>query len=258
MIRVVRPNAEPAELTANRDRYLDELARLIASGGTPDPEEIKGYDVARDDLFEAQYHKCCYCERSPLKPYQAVEHHRPKSVYWWLSWTWTNLLFVCQVCNRCKWDQFPLLSGVQLPSRQTPPGRERPAILDPADPSPAADPLAHIVFRKEPRGWVPYPREGSHRGRWTIHHCGLDRTDLLDLYQTHERQMQDAIKRIQQAIVGKSSTEIRTAWADVTERWLSPSMPLTALSRDILDHYVPPAVRRKYGLSLDLTPPWTA
>ena len=257
MIRVDRPAAEPPALKVNRDEHLPALASLIATSGVFDPDKIEGYECARDELFSAQHHKCCYCERSPLKKYQAVEHYRPKSVYWWLAWTWSNLLFVCQICNGWKWNHFPMLSGVPIIAGQQPPGRERPAILDPADPSPTADPLAHIVFRKEPRGWVPYPREGSHRGRWTIHHCGLDRTELLDLYKTHEQQITDALRLLLRALTSRQSAVIQSEWTEVTTRWLSPSMPFTALSRDILDHHVPPTVRKKYGLSLDLTPPWT-
>lgn len=257
MIRVDRPAAEPPALKEKRDKHLPTLEQNIAISGTFNPDTIEGYEVARDELFSAQHKKCCYCERQPLKPYQAVEHYRPKSAYWWLAWTWSNLLFVCQICNTSKLNHFPMLSGVPLTVRQQPPGSERPAILDPADPSPAADPLNHIVFRKEPRGWVPYPREGSHRGRWTILHCGLDRMELLDLYKTHEQQIADALTRLQRALKSRQPADIQSEWTEVTTRWLSPSMPFTALSRDILDHHVPPVVRKQYGLSLDLAPPWT-
>jgi hypothetical protein len=38
-----------------------------------------------------------------------VEHYRPKSIYWWLAYTYDNYLFACQICNQTyKSDNFPI------------------------------------------------------------------------------------------------------------------------------------------------------
>ena len=38
-----------------------------------------------------------------------VEHYRPKSVYYWLAYEWSNLIPTCTKCNRKKRVQFPLI-----------------------------------------------------------------------------------------------------------------------------------------------------
>lgn len=255
MIRVQRPTTEPAGLTSSRTKRLPALRAVIAATGTFDPKTIKGYEVARKPLFDAQYKKCCYCERQPFEKHQTVEHLRPKSVYWWLSWTWTNLLFCCLHCNEHKGDAFPLRRGAALTAEAAPPGTERPLLLDPADPASGADPLEHIVFRLTPRGWVPYPRNGSVHGRETIRRCGLDTTEMLDAYKTHALLIADGVERIRSAVATRDPATVHSVWGDVTGRLLSVSMPLTGLSHDILDHHFPRTTRRLYGVTLDLRPP---
>lgn len=54
-------------------------------------DRYKQSDVktALKDLYER---KCCYCERR--KESFDIEHYRPTSIYYWLSYSWDNLLFV--------------------------------------------------------------------------------------------------------------------------------------------------------------------
>jgi uncharacterized protein (TIGR02646 family) len=53
--------------------------------------------------------KCAYCEAdAAVVAHGDVEHYRPKSVYWWLAYTYDNYLYACQVCNQIhKKDEFP-------------------------------------------------------------------------------------------------------------------------------------------------------
>jgi hypothetical protein len=74
-----------------------------------------------------------------------VEHYRPKTSadrlpgstathgYWWLAYTWDNLLFACPSCNRSnKNDLFPLEHGsTPLHDPDDAPGGERPLLLHP-------------------------------------------------------------------------------------------------------------------------------
>lgn len=255
MISVRRPASEPSALATSRAKGLSDVRAVIARTGAFDPKKIKGYAVARRPLFDAQHKKCCYCERQPFEKHQAVEHHRPKSVYWWLSWTWTNLLFCCLQCNEHKGDLFPLRRGKALTAEAAPPGTERPLLLDPTDAAAGVDPLEHIIFRLTPRGWVPYARDGSIRGLETIRACALDRTELLDAYKTQASFFAGEITRVRDVLAGRNRAEIVRVWDDVTRRWLSESVPYTALHRDILDHHFPVTTRKRYGLTLDLRPP---
>jgi hypothetical protein len=134
--------------------------------------------------LEACHHgKCCYCETLIPKPYaySCVEHWRPKSSwrqgrgqkstwpgYYWLAYSWDNLLLCCVFCNsdNNKNDLFPLKDpaararhhGMRVED-------EEPAILKPDGDK---DPRDHITFRgAEPVGLTPL-------GRKTIKVLGLD------------------------------------------------------------------------------------
>ena len=50
--------------------------------------------------------KCAYCEESLLDAPKHIEHYRPKNDYYWLSYSWDNLLFCCTSCNSSKNKNF--------------------------------------------------------------------------------------------------------------------------------------------------------
>lgn len=119
--RASEAEACPA-LSAVRDTELGRVREALRRGKRPD-QRLLGheYKVARDALAKGQYLKCCYCEeRQQDVRWQHVEHFRPKAEvvrdelatptdgYWWLTWTWDNLLFSCIRCNHAKGTSFPL------------------------------------------------------------------------------------------------------------------------------------------------------
>lgn len=63
------------------------------------------------DSLEALYHcKCAFCETKSEQMH--VEHYRPKrGGYYWLAYSWANLLLCCPTCNINKGDDFPLAEG---------------------------------------------------------------------------------------------------------------------------------------------------
>ena len=106
---------------------------------------IYGADDVRTQLCADQYDKCAYCECSTTKPFNDVEHYRPKSKYYWLGHDWNNLLYSCDLCNRSfKKTYFPLVSEA---NRVTTPGdlsAEDPLIINPAN----EDPAHHIRYNR--------------------------------------------------------------------------------------------------------------
>lgn len=57
------------------------------------------------------YKKCCYCDDSDVN-YGGingfhVEHFAPKSKFPELCFNYSNLLYVCPLCNRAKWNKWP-------------------------------------------------------------------------------------------------------------------------------------------------------
>jgi hypothetical protein len=145
MIAITRP-AEPAGLALVRQERRAAAREAVARGLEVD---FTGYEGVKGELFAMQRRKCCYCEKlEEQAKYRDVEHYRPKALYWWLAWTWENLLFACMDCNReHRRDRFPLSAGdARLLAEQAPPGFERPAqgrsqsLLNPPPPRPRAAP----------------------------------------------------------------------------------------------------------------------
>lgn len=66
--------------------------------------------------LDALYHKkCAYCEKSLKDADRHIEHYRPKNPYYWLAFSWDNLLIACDKCNKLKSNKFTAyLEGEQL------------------------------------------------------------------------------------------------------------------------------------------------
>ncbi len=263
MIRIARGFAPP-ELRMERQTWLARTALALQRGDTP---VLKGYDVARDTLWERQNQKCAWCERPYDQRQQPVEHYRPKGSadrsdqtvspprkgpteggYWWLAWTWENLLFGCATCNGIKLDHFPLLPGS---GRATAPdtgtvlhdhhpafdlSSEVPGLVDPG----REDPTRHITWRPENPAdapehfrWRPYDR--TPRGRHTIATLKL-RGWLSDHVTDHLRAVWTGwLKDIARDLTcgdPHSAIKARHAWVQKTQMLFAPRAPLHAASWD--------------------------
>ena len=248
-----------------RSSQLKEVG-AIAEVAAPTSDQIGDkYKVVRRTLWLRQDYKCCFCEFKEQHEYNDVEHYRPKAAvqrfeggpvlpgYWWLAWTWANLMFACQSCNRSyKRTLFPLNPpSVPLRARQRPPGGEQPLLIDPFQ----EDPIDHIQFKQtkinKSRFWIPYPRDGSKKGFWTIRIAGLDRDTMRDLYHRHiTNHVQREVEIIQSLMVSGDPT-ITAAWQRATGILLNPQQDFVGLSYDVLDAHFPEGVRREHGLVLD-------
>lgn len=80
---------------------------------------------SKEQLLAESNDKCAYCE-SPTRviSYGDVEHFRPKSIYWWLAYSYENYLPSCTSCNQeYKKDFFRLqdktkqLKGIRVTRR---------------------------------------------------------------------------------------------------------------------------------------------
>lgn len=255
MIRISR-SLEPDGFAAVRANKLALARKALATGTKLAFEE---YDRVKPDLAAMQHQKCCYCEkREEQAKYRDVEHYRPKSAYWWLTWTWTNLLFACIDCNReQKRDQFPLSPGDrQLVAEQGPPGTERPLVIDPSDPS--VEPTTEIQFKREKvsgkERWVP--RGLTDRGRETVKVCGLDRPNLLDLYTDHvNHRVRPKLATVFMAHQARDARKVVAAWDRANRGLLAVRSPFRALSYDALLVLVSSELREQYHLTPDRPAP---
>ncbi len=264
MIPISR-GSEPAELEALREEELSRVRKIR----NPTSEQIGGkYRSFAGILRKAQHCKCCYCEIFIQERYNDVEHYRPKTTakrkpgsaktygYWWLAWTWQNLLFACPGCNRSeKNDQFPLAAGsVPLVPEEGPPGREQPLLIDPADS--AEENAAHriqFVRTTLPNGkqrWLPAPRHDDERGRETIEVLDLGRDELLDLYRIHSgAYLMPAAGHIMKQMLAGNRQEVLEEWSRALQE-LRPYKQFVGLTYDVFDHFFPQEVRERWDLHL--------
>jgi len=64
------------------------------------------YYPIRDALRDIYRNKCAYCETHFNRSYIKIEHYRPKSIYYALAYSWSNLLPICDICNTTKSNNF--------------------------------------------------------------------------------------------------------------------------------------------------------
>jgi uncharacterized protein (TIGR02646 family) len=226
MIRIHRPQQAPEILLSLGQAARERLREALERGNeTLSFSEIYRDSAVKQALRQAQREKCCFCE-ALIGNEGDVEHFRPKAAvrqsvtaplekpgYWWLAYSWDNLLLCCTHCNqREKKNLFPLAN----PDRraQTPEALltdEEPLFLDPA----SVDPREHMTFdRYEPRGL-------TEKGRITIEALGLGNPERGMYLRRQERwqriqECQDKLKRREEL----EGTPAGRAIILLLERWL--------------------------------------
>jgi uncharacterized protein (TIGR02646 family) len=125
MIQFKKTTPQPKVLSSDKVKKARSNLIKIAKKRKPVSDDIPShwldYDM-RKKAWRDQHKKCCYCERHrDWKREPDIEHYRPKGKvdkdtrhqgYWWLAYTWSNLLFSCKRCNaEYKKTQFPLRQG---------------------------------------------------------------------------------------------------------------------------------------------------
>lgn len=265
MIKVAR-GSEPAALsTARAARITNALVHALAA--SPDLSDVlRGYDVSpvKEELFAAQHKKCAYCERRRDFSSSPIEHFRPKNSawrnlpgeprqvsrghYWWLTWTWENLLFACPRCNYQghKANYFPLESGTVELQPPAPPlvplarfnvSGEKPLLLDPAvdvfldhiEWVPSDTHLARKLWR-----WTP--THHSERGRATI--AILKLTELADEVERHLiDHVLPRLVEVEQHIQRRRTQQAATCWGSLLDL-LHPEKDFTAATWCALSRWV--------------------
>lgn len=111
---------DPAKTTYERRLELIADRRYPLSGAQSAPYDrrYKHKDI-KDALMRLYHGKCAYCETYDPSPH--IEHYRPKrGGYYWMAYSWDNLILSCSQCNIRKKDQFPIL-GQKVTFHGTPP-----------------------------------------------------------------------------------------------------------------------------------------
>jgi hypothetical protein len=288
MIRV-RRGAEPAILATVRSKRL-RTAVIAYNRYGPGSRELKnalvGYNpmAVKDALFLAQHKKCAWCESRAHYSSSPVEHYRPKDGahrhqrgtraqiddghYWWLTWTWTNLLFSCPRCNDQghKANFFPLAPGSAPLTPPTRPqrgrrgpkffdtSREQSLLLDPA----IDDPLDHIVWKPlqralDRRDWKWSPCGLTDRGTATI--AILKLAELADHIEHHLRiAVLPSLEEVEGHVAAGRLPEAVARWQKLLDKTLAANSPFAAATWCALEEWMPAAHRRQHGLADPVRP----
>jgi uncharacterized protein (TIGR02646 family) len=223
----------------------DVHLRPKVAGKQPAPFEFKqtiyGHKAVKESLRIAQHDKCAYCEASiSANSSGDVEHFRPKVFsqqgetterlypgYYWLAYTWSNLLYACELCNRpVKRNLFPLKTPVTRARRPADNLLlEEPLLVDPAGPG---DPRDHIRFRHN----KPYGITSE--GKETVRTMNLDRAHLDDARLKHIC-LVESLRKV--ARLDPVNAEVQACVDDAKAelaRLVGPKAPFSAMTQDLL------------------------
>lgn len=254
----IRRIPEPAGLGTLRTAEIARVEQALAGNPLATPPvapELLTSDLVGDayrayarDLWRMQGRKCCYCESQIQQSFNDVEHYRPKAAvvqarpgkrapgYWWLAWTWSNLLYACPGCNRTgKNDWFPLAPPVErLVAKQQPPGNENPLLLDPSDS--AEDPEAHFRFLSDG------PEAGhivgtTQKGKATVDVCSLHRDELVELRSEVLRNLNKRLDDLQTQLDAGKAQAATAVWQQLLQGEVDPASAYAAMRRARLEAF---------------------
>jgi len=283
VIRIARGAVPKGLKTAARQRLRTAVEAFNLHGAPSNPlkETLTGYGAraTKQALYLAQQGKCAWCERHTDFSSAPVEHYRPKDGawrnlpgekeradkghYWWLTWTWSNLLFSCTRCNdkAHKANYFPLRPGTPSATTPTAPlplpppspvvdvSTEEPLLLDPAG---SEDPLDHIAWLPgntsfDRRDWIWLPQGLTDKGSATIAILKLE--ELAERAQGHVRTcLLPSIEEVEQHLTAGRIQQAHRRWKRFLEDNLAPSAEWSAFTWHALGYLVPDHYRRQYNL----------
>ena len=109
MIKIEKDFSDvPASLKS--DKTKQKLEELCATGKYIDTSKFNDVykaDDVKQKLENIYHNKCVYCET--ISSSHHIEHFRHKSHYYWLAYSWDNLLLACSGCNQNKGSKFDLV-----------------------------------------------------------------------------------------------------------------------------------------------------
>lgn len=105
MIKVEKDFADMPTILTQQVREEAFNANVTSNSYCDDKNRYKVSSVQKK-LNEIYHLKCAYCEQKLLDAPKHIEHYRPKAIYYWLAYSWDNLLLCCGSCNSAKGDRF--------------------------------------------------------------------------------------------------------------------------------------------------------
>lgn len=243
-----------------------KLERIVLPGGwnlrAQRANRVKHEDIdkhskvwqdCKDSLKALSHDKCYYCEVVQERSDCAVDHFRPKSLYPWSAFRWSNYRFSCTYCNSIrrdiendrtggKGDNFPLLDMNRRATCFEEEEEERPLLLDPCQP----DEPGLIDFDESGEPSPACSREESEirhlRAAISIRLYHLDHQDLVDRRKTLAASLVRIINVADNLFphTEKGTPEIDASFQEHIRSLaeaIKPEAELSSFSRRILDGY---------------------
>ena len=105
MIKIEK-NFDSVPSLLNKQNRKDAFLQNISDKSYTDNKNwYKGGSIQKK-LNNIYNTKCAYCEDRLLNAPKYIEHYRPKDRYYWLAYSWDNLLLCCSSCNSSKGTNF--------------------------------------------------------------------------------------------------------------------------------------------------------
>lgn len=176
----------------NQQRYVDKA----------DYNSRYKYNDIKVALKSIYNNKCAYCE-SKIEQIN-IEHYRPKKIYYWLSFSWDNLIISCPNCNQYKGSAFEIL-GKRSTFTNTPENIKNINIISSGCDSEELPKMINPEV-SDPNGYIQFHENGAiasldPRFNYTIQQCKLDRTHLND----ERRKLIDVFERDVKSILLQNS-----------------------------------------------------
>ena len=180
---MIKVNKDLEDVPASLDNMTTQARRneLIKAGRYIDKNKYhnryKQSDVKRS-LKTLYRGKCAFCEQC-IEQFH-VEHFRPKSIYYWLAYSWDNLLAACATCNQHKDNKFEILRTVAVPPDNLDQIHQLSEVYNEQEGNRLVCPE-----QEDTESLLVFGKDGSvhsedERVSYTIDTCKLDRTNLRD------------------------------------------------------------------------------
>lgn len=151
-------------------------------------QRYKQKDIKKS-LKNIYKNKCAFCEEETTECVNSnleecsstIDHYRPKSIYYWLSYSWDNLLWCCHRCNQNKDNTFDVIKKLGTFNQSTFLNKnrihniskiyyriEKPLMIHPE--------LESVLDKLSFKNGIIDSNDS--RVKYTINICKLDRSDL--------------------------------------------------------------------------------
>ena len=179
-LAVIPPSLVIGDDKLTHQRRLELIAKKHYINEAPYNDRYKTDDI-RDRLVRIYNNKCAFCEQK-VEQYH-IEHFRPKQIYYWLAYSWDNLLLACHYCNNYKGINFAIkgkrakcpntkdLKNINTISSRKYNLQEQPKLINPEQ----SDPSPYLIFEKD--GKITSDNDDY---KYTIDICRIDRKYLND------------------------------------------------------------------------------